>query len=240
MEKPWLLEAAQPYRPVSLTAAAVDSPFYRALKRMFARPNQLCGLGDRLDYAGVFAGTALSDGSMSLYPNVVSFTLHVVSIKYLEQLKMIPWFAECEIKNCPDTWSEQMGKFKRGKVKISCAFPRAQAEDLYKLFYIDGFKRIPAELLSLCSAGSRISRSTPDFLGAIMCGDGAVTDIVIDIALHEQCRGSLGLRTAENLSDTWPRPCWIAVEQSQSTSTASQASKHLCSMRTLPTSHISE
>ena len=191
MVKPWLLEAAQPYRPVSLTAAAVDSQFYRALKRMFARPNQLCGLGDRLDYAGVFAGTALSDGTMALNPNVVSFKLHVVSMKYLEQLKMIPWFAECEIKHCPDKWSEQMGKFKRGFVKISCAFPRAQAEDLYKLFYIDGFKRIPAELLSLCSAGSRISRSTPDFLGAIMCGDGAVTDIIIEIALSEQCRGSL-------------------------------------------------
>ena len=191
MEKPWLVEAAQPYRPISLTAAAVDSPFYRALKRMFARPNQPCGLGDRIDFAGVFAGTALSDGSMALYPNVVSFTLHVVSIKYLEQLKLIPWFAACEIINCPDKWSEQMGKFKRGFVKISCAFPRAQAADLYKLFYIDGFKRIPAELLNLCSAGSRISRSTPDFLGAIMCGDGASEDIVIEIALNEQCRGSL-------------------------------------------------
>ena len=191
MVKPWLVEAAQPYRPNSLTAAAVVSPFYRALKRMFTRPNQPCGLGDRIDFAGVFAGTALSDGTMALNPNVVSFKLMVVSRKYLEQLKLIPCFAACEIINCPDIWVEQRGKFQRGIVKISCAFPRAQAEDLYKLFYIDGVKRIPAELLNLCSAGSRISRSTPDFLGAIMCGDGAATDIVIEIALNEQCRGSL-------------------------------------------------
>lgn len=191
MEKPWLLEAAHPYRPVSLTAAAIDSPFYLALRRMFARPNQACGLGDRLDFAGVFAGTALSDGSMVLKPNFVIFTLEVVSIKYLEQLKLIPWFAACEIINCPDKWSELCGKYMRGIVKISCGFPRAQAEDLYNCFYIDGVKRIPAELLDLRSAGSRISRSTPDFLGGIMCGDGGVTDISIEIALIEQCRGSL-------------------------------------------------
>ena len=190
MANPWQIEEAQPYRPGSLTAAALASPLYCAMKRMFTRPGQPCGLDDSYELASVFAGTLLSDGHMKLAGNRFYFVLMVTCRGYLEQIKTIPWFAACQIREIRE-YLKPDGILQTGMLEISSGFPRAQAADLYALFYVDGVKRIPAELLNLGSAGSRISRSTPDFLGAVMCGDGSCGDCAIVIALNEQCRGKL-------------------------------------------------
>ena len=140
MANPWQIEEAQPYRPGSLTAAALASPLYCAMKRMFTRPGQPCGLDDSYELASVFAGTLLSDGHMKLDGNRFYFVLMVTCRGYLEQIKTIPWFAACQIREIRE-YLKPDGILQTGMLVISSGFPRAQAADLYALFYVDGVKR---------------------------------------------------------------------------------------------------